>query len=1227
MNTSSILAALGIRKRVLLRDLGREDSPVLRVSSPEAPSVSMAQERYQIVGEIARGGIGVVLKGRDIDLGRDVAMKVLRPEHARNTDLVERFVEEAQIEGQLQHPGIVPVYELGLRDKRPYFTMKLVKGQTLAALLAARADPAEDRRRFLGVFARVCETMAYAHARGVLHRDLKPSNVMVGAFGEVLVVDWGFAKVMQQEERQRDLSVVRTRRAQSGSGSLAGSVVGTPAYMAPEQALGEAAKIDARADVFALGAILCEILTGAPPYGGQGSDPLLQATRAELQDALARLDACGAEAELVATAKACLAPARAERPADAGAVAKRVGDHLAAVEERARRAQVEAAEATVRARGDRKARRLTLGLASAVAIALVAGGVGWWRLESDRRDRADSRATRVRAALADAAQRRGEAQGIGLAGWEGASGAAKAAVELARAPETPAALRDEAEQFAAQVEEDAAAARTEAEQERIETETLARLAEIRSSGGDTFNRYHSDDEYAGAFKECVGDINAMTPEAVASRVAASRIRTELCAALDDWASLGTEGAPHLLAILAAADPDPWRAEVRAAARAHDAERLGALAGEADAAAQPAHSLTLLAAALTAEADFEGAIALLRRSVPHHPDDVWVQFQLALYLSHETVRGFAEATGHYRAALALRPKSNEVRHFFGIALAETGRYDEALEVWRDALAADPSFVHLHEHLLETEQRQGALGSRIAELDEAIRARPTDASLHLQRGFALRLTWDWKRAAEAFQRSVELDPASGVGARLYCAIALANSGRLEEARQARWAVEGQFVQLPRGQQTSSLWEMVGTLRQRLGDLKAAAEAYRAAIDIMPDRGNSWDKLAAVLALNGDFDEAIGAYRQSLRHGGPSGALHTIADALHKAGRREDSVELCREAAPLLRKEIERAPGNRHRPYYALGAVLCDFLHDYDGAVEVFREGVEANAQDLNSRVSIGAALAKKADAEAAAAAYEEFLAFMPSGPRAHFSLGIQLCNLGKPEEALPHFERAQELGYQDPEYFDLNRGWLLVSLGRTEEGLQCLGRCAERRGVDRDRWESLSTTIARAAPKLPAMLRNEPVAANEQELIVLAKMQEWRGRFAAAADLHRRAFELDPSLPLEPNPLSPGWRWAASAAADAVFAGTGRGTDAPIEGADLRKEALAWLRIELDDWRGQLDRDPGTREAVRDALWWWKLDASFSPVRYAPHLALLPEAEQALWQAFWRDVDEVLERTRP
>ena len=250
----TIARSVGPVPRVLLRDTapGEEPGPIVRPDGNEAdPSI-----RYRIDGEIARGGMGSVLKGRDPDLGRDVALKVLRDDFRDQPAMVCRFVEEAQIGGQLQHPGIVPIYELGtMADRRPFFSMKLVKGHTLSHLLNQREAPSDDLPRFLAIFESICQTVAYAHARGVIHRDLKPSNVMVGSFGEVQVMDWGLAKVLPRggvvddatAGKIRDETVIATARSGGDPDvelSRAGSVMGTPAYMAPEQARGENELVD-----------------------------------------------------------------------------------------------------------------------------------------------------------------------------------------------------------------------------------------------------------------------------------------------------------------------------------------------------------------------------------------------------------------------------------------------------------------------------------------------------------------------------------------------------------------------------------------------------------------------------------------------------------------------------------------------------------------------------------------------------------------------------------------------------------------------------------------------------------------------------------------------------------------------------------------------------------------------------------------------------------------------
>jgi serine/threonine protein kinase/formylglycine-generating enzyme required for sulfatase activity len=237
----------------------------------------VAHRRYKVLREIARGGMGKVLEVIDTDLRRPVALKVLRSEMLENRDIVERFLEEAQITGQLEHPNIVPVHEIGVdARKNLYFTMKLVEGMDLATIFQklVEKDPETVKvytlSKLLDILVKVCEGIHFAHSKGVIHRDLKPPNIMVGRFGEVQIMDWGIARIVGSRAGQESRRVVMTdRREEDGGQTMVGTLVGTPTHMSPEQARGETVSLKPSSDVFALGVILYEMLSLKLPWAGR----------------------------------------------------------------------------------------------------------------------------------------------------------------------------------------------------------------------------------------------------------------------------------------------------------------------------------------------------------------------------------------------------------------------------------------------------------------------------------------------------------------------------------------------------------------------------------------------------------------------------------------------------------------------------------------------------------------------------------------------------------------------------------------------------------------------------------------------------------------------------------------------------------------------------------------------------------------------------------------------
>ena len=249
-------------------------------------------QRFRVLRPHARGGIGAVFVALDTELHREVAVKQILDSHVDDPVSRARFMLEAEVTGGLEHPGIVPVYSLGADlDGHPYYAMRLIRGDSLKEVIEQFHTDAElqgnsgrrslELRKLLRRLTDVCNAIDYAHNRGVLHRDIKPSNIIVGKFGETLVVDWGLAKPMARAEPELAAGELpwSVSPTSGSTETLPGSTLGTPAYMSPEQALGDLDRLGPRSDVYSLGATLYCLLTGKPPAEGDHIPAVLAAVQ------------------------------------------------------------------------------------------------------------------------------------------------------------------------------------------------------------------------------------------------------------------------------------------------------------------------------------------------------------------------------------------------------------------------------------------------------------------------------------------------------------------------------------------------------------------------------------------------------------------------------------------------------------------------------------------------------------------------------------------------------------------------------------------------------------------------------------------------------------------------------------------------------------------------------------------------------------------------------------
>jgi serine/threonine-protein kinase len=876
--------------------------------------------------ELGRGGMGIVLVCRDNRLGRALAVKVLRPEHRDNSVAQQRFLEEAQITAQLQHPGIVPVHQVGrLPDGRPYFTMKLVRGQTLADLLKARAEPGQDLPRWLAVFQRVCQALAYAHDCRVVHRDLKPANVMVGAFDEVQVMDWGLAKVLtggaagKEPAKGHDIHTVRTGAPEMAS--QAGALLGTPAYMAPEQARGEVDRVDARCDVFGLGAILCEILTGRPPYGGATLEEVArQARQGELSDACARLEGCGADEELVRLAQRCLAADPAGRPGDAGEVARAVTAYLTSVQERLRRAEAERAAAQARARAERRARRWTVVAAVAALAVVVLGGGGWWWWHQ----RAVAATAQVDLLLQQMDNLRSEEK------WPEALAVARQANGLLATGGIPLPLQHRVREGLADADmvvrlENIRLAQTELKNGRLDRDTPA----------------HG---YAAAFRNYGIDVEALEPAEAIERIRRRSVRDHLAAVLEDWAGLNV--APpfkeRLLGLAEQAGSEDYRAELQAARNTRDKQALYRLADSLDVRQRSALALLQLSMALKREGDSAAAVRLLRRAQQQYPGDFWLNITLGQAFLHQKPPQLDEAVRFYTAALALRSQNPVPYVDLGFVLDKQGRLDEAIALYEKSLQLQPRQSIGHSNLGNDLRTKGRTDEGIAHLQLALEFDRENAAAHVSLAAALNEKGQLDEALDHCRQALRIDPKNPL-AHSNLGDALSAKGQLDEAVAALQEARRLGPDLP------EVHSDFGFVLIKKGQPDEAIKAFQVARRLKPDYVPALRGLGVALRMKGQLDEAAAVFKEARRLRPDLAEIHfSYGVVLVDKGQLDAAIEALTEAL-------------RIKPDYADAHVGLGFALESKGmldeAIAEYQAGLRLQSDSSSAHRLLAYALQKK------------------------------------------------------------------------------------------------------------------------------------------------------------------------------------------------------------------------------------------------------------------------------